>query len=63
MDFIEVNGRHVVVKQIHHEPCGYYQFGNKIQAEMNDYVNAESMEAITSYERSEEYIKCKVHLT
>jgi serine/threonine protein kinase len=26
-----------VLKQIHHEPCGYYQFGNKIEAEMNDY--------------------------
>ena len=26
-----------VLKQIHHEPCSYYQFGNKIQAEMNDY--------------------------
>ena len=27
----------VVLKQIHHEPCDYYQFGNKIEAEMNDY--------------------------
>ena len=27
----------VVVKQIHHEPCAYYQFGNKIEAEWNDY--------------------------
>ena len=27
----------VVVKQIHHEPCDYYQFGNKIEAENNDY--------------------------
>ncbi|MEE0859085.1 MAG: serine/threonine-protein kinase [Acutalibacteraceae bacterium] len=26
-----------VLKQIHHEPCDYYQFGNKIEAEMNDY--------------------------
>lgn len=26
-----------VLKQIHHEPCGYYRFGNKIEAEMNDY--------------------------
>lgn len=26
-----------VLKQIHHEPCSYYQFGNKIQAEINDY--------------------------
>ena len=27
----------VVLKQIHHEPCDYYQFGDKIEAEMNDY--------------------------
>ena len=26
-----------VVKKIHHEPCSYYQFGNKIQSEINDY--------------------------
>lgn len=26
-----------VVKQIHHEPCDYYNFGNKIEAEKNDY--------------------------
>ena len=26
-----------VLKQIHHEPCEYYQFGNKIEAEINDY--------------------------
>ena len=26
-----------VLKQIHHEPCGYYQFGNKVEAEINDY--------------------------
>lgn len=26
-----------VLKQIHHEPCDYYQFGNKIKAEYNDY--------------------------
>lgn len=26
-----------VLKQIHHEPCDYYQFGNKIEAEVNDY--------------------------
>lgn len=25
-----------VLKQIHHEPCDYYQFGNKIEAEIND---------------------------
>ena len=26
-----------VLKQIHHEPCDYYQFGNKVEAEINDY--------------------------
>lgn len=26
-----------VLKQIHHEPCSYYTFGNKIEAEKNDY--------------------------
>ena len=26
-------GKEVVLKQIHHEPCEYYAFGNKIEAE------------------------------
>lgn len=26
-----------VLKQIHHEPCDYYNFGNKIESEANDY--------------------------
>ena len=26
-----------VLKQIHHEPCDYYQFGNKIESEIKDY--------------------------
>ncbi len=26
-----------VLKKIHHEPCSYYTFGNKIEAEKNDY--------------------------
>lgn len=26
-----------VLKQIHHEPCEYYTFGNKIQSETDDY--------------------------
>ena len=33
----EQNGRPVVLKQIHHEPCAYYSFGNKIEAERKDY--------------------------
>ncbi|MBR5309601.1 MAG: hypothetical protein IKU42_00575 [Oscillospiraceae bacterium] len=33
----EHGGKHFVLKQIHHEPCDYYTFGNKIEAEQNDY--------------------------
>lgn len=33
----EKEDRYYVLKQIHHEPCDYYQFGNKIEAEMRDY--------------------------
>lgn len=31
------DGKEVVVKQIHHELCSYYQFGNKLEAELADY--------------------------
>ena len=30
-------GMPFVVKQIHHEPCAYYRFGNKMEAELRDY--------------------------
>ena len=33
----ERDGQNYVLKQIHHEPCDYYTFGNKIEAERNDY--------------------------
>ena len=33
----EGDGNPVVLKQIHHEPCDYYTFGNKIEAECRDY--------------------------
>lgn len=33
----DIGDKKVVLKQIHHEPCSYYQFGNKIEAEINDY--------------------------
>ena len=33
----ERDGQYVTLKQIHHEPCSYYKFGNKIEAEMRDY--------------------------
>ena len=29
----EKEGNQYVLKQIHHEPCSYYTFGNKIEAE------------------------------
>ena len=29
--------RQYVLKQIHHEPCSYYQFGNKMESELDDY--------------------------
>lgn len=33
----ENNKKLYVLKQIHHEPCDYYEFGNKIQSEIDDY--------------------------
>ena len=33
----ERDGHFYVVKQIHHEPCEYYTFGNEIESERNDY--------------------------
>ncbi len=34
---VERDGQLAVLKQIHHEPCAYYQFGDKLQSELNDY--------------------------
>jgi tRNA A-37 threonylcarbamoyl transferase component Bud32 len=33
----ETDTEQVVIKKIHHEPCDYYTFGNKIEAEKWDY--------------------------
>lgn len=30
--------RDYVLKQIHHEPCDYYQFGDKLESELRDYA-------------------------
>lgn len=55
-----------VLKQIHHEPCDYYQFGNKLESEINDYNRLmeigipmpEMLEFDTTKERIlKEYIK------
>ena len=34
---VERDNYKYVLKQIHHEPCDYYQFGDKIQSEIKDY--------------------------
>ena len=34
---VSKDDRQYVLKQIHHEPCDYYQFGDKIQSELRDY--------------------------
>lgn len=33
----EREGTEYVLKQLHHEPCDYYQFGDKLAAELGDY--------------------------
>ena len=38
----EREGRRVVLKQIHHEPCSYYTFGDKLAAERHDYERLRS---------------------
>lgn len=32
-----------VLKQIHHEPCEYYSFGDKLKSELNDYVRLKAV--------------------
>lgn len=34
----------VVLKQIHHEPCAYYQFGDKLASELRDYERLQSID-------------------
>ena len=34
---VRQDGKLFVLKQIHHEPCDYYTFGDKIEAECRDY--------------------------
>lgn len=40
---VQKDDRQYVLKQLHHEPCSYYQFGDKIQSEMNDYKKLSSI--------------------
>ncbi len=34
---VERDGQKFVLKQIHHEPCDYYTFGDKLASELRDY--------------------------
>ena len=34
---VQKDGQDYVLKQIHHEPCSYYTFGNKMESEHRDY--------------------------
>jgi tRNA A-37 threonylcarbamoyl transferase component Bud32 len=34
---VRAGEKQYVLKQIHHEPCEYYQFGNKLESELKDY--------------------------
>lgn len=36
-------GEKFVLKQIHHEPCSYYQFGDKLRSELQDYEKLRSI--------------------
>ncbi len=49
-----------VLKQIHHEPCSYYQFGDKLQSELNDYNRllniGITMPKLLDYDRENERI-------
>ena len=40
---VSSGGQQYVLKQIHHEPCAYYQFGDKIQSEIRDYQRLRSI--------------------
>ncbi len=39
---VQRDGKEFVLKQIHHEPCDYYTFGDKIAAEQTDYVRLQN---------------------
>lgn len=36
-------GERYALKQIHHEPCDYYQFGDKLAAELGDYARLSAL--------------------
>lgn len=57
---VEDAGLQYVVKQIHHEPCGYYQFGDKFDSELQDYARLAEigirMPRLLDFDRDQERI-------
>lgn len=41
---VKSNNDFYTLKKIHHEPCDYYHFGNKIEAERHDYERLSKIE-------------------
>ena len=52
------DGLRYALKQIHHEPCDYYQFGDKLAAELGDYEKLSALNvpipALLDVDRAEE---------
>ena len=40
---VQAEGKQYVLKQIHHEPCDYYQFGDKLASEVKDYERLKNL--------------------
>lgn len=59
--YLVSNGEaYYVLKQIHHEPCDYYQFGDKMAAELGDYEKLSrlqlNMPQMLDYDKEQEVI-------
>ncbi len=54
------DGKMYVLKKIHHEPCSYYSFGNKLESELGDYVRLRSaglkLPELFAFDRDREHI-------
>ena len=52
--------RNYVLKQIHHEPCDYYTFGDKLASELTDYEKLKAigipLPALLAVDRQQERI-------
>ena len=56
---VQLDGKQYCLKKIHHEPCDYYQFGDKLQSEINDYNRLKDivlMPVMYEYDRENEIV-------